>query len=82
MANNLSQWPWQKRELVVLLFCFGIAFLINVYAVIRFHGGAVELFSQIGYVCVITGVFYVLTVLVRLLIWLISLIAQRIRRRP
>ena len=81
MANNLSQWPWQKRELVVLLFCFGIAFLINVYAVIRFHGAAVELLSQIGYVCVITGVFYVLTVLVRLLIWLISLIAQRIRRR-
>ena len=81
MANNYSQWPWQKRELIVLLFCFGIAFLINVYAVIRFHGGAIELFTQIGYVCVITGVFYVLTVLVRLLIWLISLIAQRIRRR-
>ena len=82
MANHFSQWPWQKRELVVLLFCFGIAFLINVYAVVRFHGAAVELFSQIGYVCVIAGVFYVLTVLVRLLIWLISLIAQRIRRRP
>lgn len=81
MANHISQWSWQKRELVVLLFCFGIAFLINVYAVIRFHGAAVELLSQIGYVCVIAGVFYVLTVLVRLLIWLISLIAQRIRRR-
>lgn len=81
MVNHISQWPWQKRELVVLLFCFGIAFLINVYAVIRFHGAAVELLSQIGYVCVIAGVFYVLTVLVRLLIWLISLIAQRIRRR-
>lgn len=81
MANHISQWPWQKRELVVLLFCFSIAFLINVYAVIRFHGAAVELLSQIGYVCVIAGVFYVLTVLVRLLIWLISLIAQRIRRR-
>jgi hypothetical protein len=82
MTNRLSQWPWQKRELIVLLFCFGIAFLLNVYAVIRFHGGAVELFSQIGYVCVIAGVIYVLTVLVRILIWLISLIAQRIRRRP
>jgi hypothetical protein len=82
MANNLSQWPWQKRELVVLLFCFGFAFLLNVYAIIHYHGGVVELFSQIGYVCVITGVIYVLTVLVRLLIWLISLIARRIRRRP
>jgi len=82
MTNRLSQWPWQKRELIVLLFCFGFAFLLNVYAVIRFHGGAVELFSQIGYVCVIAGVIYVLTVLVRILIWLISLIAQRIRRRP
>ena len=82
MTNRLSQWPWQKRELIVLLFCFGIAFLINVYAVIRFHGAAVELVSQIGYVCVIAGVFYVITVLVRLLIWLISLIAQRIHRRP
>ncbi len=82
MANKTSQWPWQKRELIVLLFCFGIAFLINVYAVIRFDGRPVELFSQIGYVCVIAGILYVLTVLVRLLVWLISLIAQRIRRRP
>ena len=82
MANKTSQWPWQKRELVVLLFCFGIAFLINVYAVIRFHGGAAELVSQIGYVSVIAGVIYVLTVLVRLLIWLISLIVRKIRRRP
>ena len=82
MANNLSQWPWQKRELVVLVFCLGIAFLVNVYAVIRFDGRVVELFSQIGYVCVMAGVLYVLSVLVRILIWLISLIVRRIRRRP
>lgn len=82
MANHPSQKPWQKRELMVLLFCFGIAFFLNVYAVIRYDGRAVELFSQIGYVCVITGVLYVLTVLFRLLVWLISLIVSRIRRRP
>ena len=76
MVDNHTQWPWQKRELVVLLFCFAIAFLFNVYAVIRYDGRFVELFSQIGYVCVITGI------LVRLLVWLISLIARRIRRRP
>ncbi len=82
MANNTLQGPWQKRELVVLLFCFGIAFLLNVYAVIRYDGRAVELLSQLGYVCVITGVLYVLTVLLRLLVWLISLIVSRISRRP
>lgn len=82
MANHTSQGPWQKRELSVLLFCFVLAFLVNVYAVIRYDGRAVELFSQIGYVCVITGVLYVLTVLVRLLVWLISPIVSRIRRRP
>ena len=82
MANHLSQGPWQKRELLVLLFCFGLAFLVNVFAIIRYDGRAVELFSQLGYVCVITGVLYVLTVLVRLLVWLISLIVPGIRRRP
>ena len=82
MVDNHTQWPWQKSELVVLLFCFAVAFLFNVYAVIRYDGRFVELFSQIGYVCVITGILYVITVLVRLLVWLISLIARRIRRRP
>ena len=82
MADTNLQWPWQKRELVVLLFCFAIAFLFNLYAVIRYDGRFVELFSQIGYVCVITGVLYVITVLVRLLLWLISPIVRRIRRRP
>jgi len=81
MAYNYSQDAWQKRELKVLLFCFALAFLLNVYAVIRYHGSFVELFSQIGYVCVITGITYVISVLVRLLIWLISLIARRIRKR-
>lgn len=81
MENKISQWSWQKREFITLLFCFAVAFLINVYAVIRYDGRFVELFSQIGYVCVITGVIYVITVLVRLLIWLISLTAQKIRKR-
>lgn len=71
---------WQKRELVVLLCCFAAAFMVNVYAVIRYESPWTEIFTQIGYVAIFCGILYVLTVIFRLLAWLISLTVRKIRR--
>jgi len=70
-----------KKELFIMLGCFAVAFIINVIAIIRFSTPWTEMFTQIGYVCIITGVLYVIVTLLRILYWLISLIAQRIRAR-
>lgn len=58
----------RKKELQILLFCFVVAFLINVLAVIIYKTPWHEIFSQIGYVAVITVVLYLIVVLVRFLI--------------
>lgn len=70
---------WQKKEWMVLLICLGIGFIINVVAVVAYSTPWYEMFTQIGFVSLIAGVLYVLTVIVRLLWWLISRIARRTR---
>jgi len=69
-----------RNELLVLLACFVVAFLVNVYAVVRYSTPAIEIVSQIGYVCILTGVLYVLQWAIRIVIWLISLIVKRLKK--
>ncbi|MDD4158232.1 MAG: hypothetical protein PHH64_02325 [Proteiniphilum sp.] len=56
-----------KKELTWLLICFGIAFLMNITAIILYHTPWVEAFTQMGYVVTITLCLY-------LLLWVIRLI--------
>ena len=60
-----------KKELIVLLVCFIIAFVINVAAIIIYKTPWYEMFSQIGYVAVIAIVLYLLLAIIRGLISLI-----------
>ena len=62
-----------RRELLWLLACFVAAFLVNTYAVVHFDRPAVELFSQLGCVVVITACFYIVLAIVRILLMLISI---------
>ena len=66
-----------KRELIILGCCFLAAWMLDVYAVLKYGGHWTELFTQIGFVLSITAILY----LIRLLLWGISFIATKIRAR-
>lgn len=63
----------KTREIIIFLACFVVAFGMNVHAIIKYATPWTELFSQIGFVCLITGVLYVL-------LWVIRIIALVVRK--
>ncbi len=69
-----------RRELWILLGCFVAGCLVNVYAIVHYGRPASELYSQIGYVLVLTVVLYVLLALVRLLLAGLLALVRKIRR--
>ena len=58
----------QKREWLLLLACFVLAFGCNIYAIIYYNGYWSELYTDIFYVFALTIAFYALLVLARLLV--------------
>ncbi len=57
-----------KRELSILLVSFIVAFGVNVYAIIVYKTGWGEVLTALGFVAILTVIFYVIVGLVRLLI--------------
>lgn len=55
-----------KKEIYILSTCFIIAFLINIFSIIAFKTPWYEIFTQIGYVIVITFVLYLIMACLRL----------------
>ena len=70
MKDTLITAKRKKTELLTALACLGIAFLINVVCIIWFHTPFYEVFSQIGYVCVIALGLYLIWTAIRLIVWL------------
>ena len=66
-----------KRELLIFCCFVFAAWLVNVYAVLKYHGPWFELFTQVGFMLTIAIILY----LVRLLLWGISFIVKKIRAR-
>ncbi len=66
-----------RRELLAALACFLTSFLVNVGAVIAYHKNWTEIFTQIGYVVVISVFFYVILWVIRILILIIKKIINR-----
>lgn len=66
-----------RRELIVALSCFILAFCINVGAVIAYSKPWVEIFSQIGYVIVIAVVFYCILLVFRIVYYIIRKLIKR-----
>ena len=54
-----------KREGTILLILFGVAVIINIYAIITLGGNFIELFTQIGWTVVITLVLYLVLAIIR-----------------
>lgn len=59
----------QKTELLTLLFCFIIANLANLYAVITYNTPVIEMVTSLGYVVVATAVLYVIWTLLRFIVY-------------
>lgn len=62
----------KRRELLILLGCFVFAFLMNVYAILRFKQPIAELFTQIHVVLLITLFLYGAMLVLRGIWWLLA----------
>jgi hypothetical protein len=56
-----------KKELIIWAGCMCIAFLTNVYAIIKYEAGWGELFSQLNVVIILSIPFYVLGIVIRMI---------------
>ena len=52
-----------KTEITKIIICFSIAFLMNVYAIIKNKSEWRELFSQFHWVLILMAVMYLLTLI-------------------
>lgn len=67
-----------KKERYIFLTCFSIAFMINMYSIIKFKTSMYELFTQIGYVLVIAIAIYIIVLIVRAILILIKNLIRHI----
>ena len=69
----------QKREFRIFLYCFVVAFLLNVLGIALYKTPWHEVFTQLGYVIIIASALYFLTVFVRLIFYLIFVAIKKKR---
>lgn len=60
-----------KKESTIFIVCFIIAFIINVVSIFIYKTSWFEMFTQIGYVTIISIVLYLLFVPIRVVISLV-----------
>lgn len=61
-----------KKEATILLVCFIVGFIINIISIAIYKTSWFEIFTQIGYVVIITLVLYLTVTFIRLIIYLIN----------
>ncbi|ODT57102.1 MAG: hypothetical protein BGP01_00755 [Paludibacter sp. 47-17] len=62
----------KRREAAILLVCFVLAVILNITGIVIYDTSWKELFTQLPVVMAITGVVYLITAIVRLLVALIG----------
>ncbi len=67
----------KRREISLAAGCFLAAFLVNVYAIIRFGTPWTEMFTQIGYVIVLSVIIYAVVWVIRLCIMAVMALIRR-----
>ncbi|HHJ11009.1 MAG TPA: hypothetical protein ENK25_09005 [Bacteroidetes bacterium] len=68
MKDTIITVKTKKRELWYLLAAFILAFFLNILSIIIYHTAWKELYTQFGYVLVLTVVLYVVILIIRLVI--------------
>ena len=71
MKDTLITAHRKKTEIITALACFALAFLLNIVCIIVYKTPFKEVFTQIGYIVVISVALYVIWTAIRLLVWLI-----------
>ena len=71
MKDTLITAKRKKTEIITVLACFALAVLLNIVCIIIYKTPFKEVFTQIGYIVVITVALYVVWTAIRLLVWLI-----------
>lgn len=71
MKDTLITARRKKTEIITALVCFALAFLLNIVCIIVYKTPFKEVFTQIGYIVVISVALYVIWTAIRLLVWLI-----------
>ena len=71
MKDTLVTARRKKTEIITALVCFALAFLLNIVCIIVYKTPFKEVFTQIGYIVVISVTLYVIWTAIRLLVWLI-----------
>ena len=70
-----------KKELKILLACFIVAFLLNIYAIISYGTSWFEIFTMFYVVIIVTGFLYGLTIVVRLIVYGIQQVIKWINEK-
>jgi hypothetical protein len=69
----------KKREAIILLACFLLAYLLNVIGIIAHQTQAKELLTQIPYVLLLSLIFYGFILVLRILYYLVARLWTRKR---
>ncbi|MGB9746655.1 MAG: hypothetical protein ACPLXM_06980 [Bacteroidales bacterium] len=69
----------KKIELRIILICYALANLFNVWGILRFHTSWKEIFTAQLWVLAVAGFMYALVWVVRLIWWIIRYLAKRPR---
>lgn len=69
-----------RKEILILAVCFIAAFIINIISIIIYKTPWYEIFTQIGYILVITLLFYIFAIVLRLTIFFIRKLVVSIKR--
>jgi hypothetical protein len=72
MKDTIITASRKRKEIIVLALSFAFAFLMNVYAVIIYKQPAIELFTQIHVVLLISLFIYAVATILRILWWLLA----------
>jgi hypothetical protein len=60
-----------RREFIIWLIAFLLSNLLNVYGIIHYKTRWIELFTQLGYVFVLSLLLYFLVVLIRMVVGIV-----------
>jgi hypothetical protein len=66
-----------KTELIIWLCCFSAAFLMNIYAIIKYNNSWLELITQLHIVVLLSLVIYLLYGSIRIIIWSIKVLIKK-----
>ena len=69
MKDSIITAKRKKIELITFLVCFIVANLINLYAINTYDTPIKELYTQIGYICIVSIIIYLIWSVLRIIFY-------------